>query len=928
MQVHTFSGGCQGHPAITVLTDGKIVVTWHGKGATAEKGIWGRMFLVDGPPAGPVFHVNESAEDLQEAPAIAALSNGGFVIAWQEGGDDGTSADGSERGVYARLFNNSGQPSGNRFPVNSYTANDQKSADVAALNNGAFVVVWQSGENWDDGPDGSRGGIVFQLFGASGEKTGDEQIANSETDLDQMDPAVASLSDGSFVITWSSDEQDGSGLGIFGQRFDGSGNKDGLEFQINETTQHHQSSSDIAVFEDGEFAVVWRSIINPSPNIQRIYGRLYTSDGDAADSQFVIGPSVNGDINQAPAVAASEGDEWLVTWHGDSASLFGDNSDHGVLVQKYSGSEPLGETILSHTYMTGSQNYADAAYLPDGRIAVVWISYWQDGDCGGIYLQYLSADGEKIYPGPCTPQCDGKECGENGCGGFCGSCDDDVECTEDSCMDGSCTHSISQMYCLIDEVCVSSGTVNPLSSCDYCAPLSSPESWSTREDGYICGADMVCFQGSCCDVGANCEGKDCGDDGCGGICGECDPGQYCIKATCPPPGQQCDDGNEQIWDGCTNGEVTEFAVEIQASPGNVSAGTLSNKGFAIVYRAKSGGKPGDYNIAGRIFDSSGKNIKTLIPVNNETDGSQGGPGVVALEDKFFVFWEDSNEGSLGIFARPYDNSGNSLGSQFHVNSDSSGNGPPDATALESGNFIITWWISSSQNSDILGRWFDSDGAPASNSFYVIQKSQEKDAMPSVAPIANANVAIAWIRLNKTTGRGLAIYSRRFDIEGIPLEEPVLIDAFDQVNEPEAVSLPDGGYVVAWSRGSTQDIDLFGQKFTNDGSKSGGQFLINTTTDFNQGGITMAPQPNGFVAFWGSTQVDNGRVYGQLFNSNTGKVGGEFLAHVYIANKQVGPSVSSFSDGSFIVAWISWNQEGILQSAYAQRFDASGQKMYH
>jgi len=36
-----------------------------------------------------------------------------------------------------------------------------------------------------------------------------------------------------------------------------------------------------------------------------------------------------------------------------------------------------------------------------------------------------------------------------------------------------------------------------------------------------CGADQVCFEEQCCDYLANCAGKQCGDDGCGG---ECKPG--------------------------------------------------------------------------------------------------------------------------------------------------------------------------------------------------------------------------------------------------------------------------------------------------------------------------------------------------------------------------------------------------------------------
>ena len=67
----------------------------------------------------------------------------------------------------------------------------------------------------------------------------------------------------------------------------------------------------------------------------------------------------------------------------------------------------------------------------------------------------------------CIPDCDGSECGDDGCGGTCGECD---------------------------------------------------------------GPD-ICEEGLCvCAVEPSCEGKECGDDGCGGSCGACADGLSCVMA--------------------------------------------------------------------------------------------------------------------------------------------------------------------------------------------------------------------------------------------------------------------------------------------------------------------------------------------------------------------------------------------------------------
>jgi len=36
----------------------------------------------------------------------------------------------------------------------------------------------------------------------------------------------------------------------------------------------------------------------------------------------------------------------------------------------------------------------------------------------------------------CTPACDGKQCGDNGCGGTCGACDDGWNCVRGTCEPG------------------------------------------------------------------------------------------------------------------------------------------------------------------------------------------------------------------------------------------------------------------------------------------------------------------------------------------------------------------------------------------------------------------------------------------------------------------------------------------------------------
>ena len=90
----------------------------------------------------------------------------------------------------------------------------------------------------------------------------------------------------------------------------------------------------------------------------------------------------------------------------------------------------------------------------------------------------------------CQPNCDNKDCGDDGCGGSCGSCKDNELCKNSKC------------------------------STNTCQP--------------------------------NCDNKDCGDDDCGGSCGSCKDNELCKNSKCietlKPPYYKADlsQGDDQI----------------------------------------------------------------------------------------------------------------------------------------------------------------------------------------------------------------------------------------------------------------------------------------------------------------------------------------------------------------------------------------------
>ena len=110
------------------------------------------------------------------------------------------------------------------MPSSSWSYEPEISANDAEL----FVVVWQS-----EGQDGDQGGVFAQRFDAGGARQGGEFRVNSYTVAAQGASDVAMGPAGGFIAVWQSYGQDGNDFGIFGRRHIGSGSPQATEFQVN-----------------------------------------------------------------------------------------------------------------------------------------------------------------------------------------------------------------------------------------------------------------------------------------------------------------------------------------------------------------------------------------------------------------------------------------------------------------------------------------------------------------------------------------------------------------------------------------------------------------------------------------------------------------------------------------------------------------------
>eukprot|EP00817_Percolomonadidae_sp_ATCC50343_P005827 CAMPEP_0117424352 /NCGR_PEP_ID=MMETSP0758-20121206/4790_1 /TAXON_ID=63605 /ORGANISM="Percolomonas cosmopolitus, Strain AE-1 (ATCC 50343)" /LENGTH=372 /DNA_ID=CAMNT_0005208083 /DNA_START=504 /DNA_END=1619 /DNA_ORIENTATION=+ len=265
-QVNTYITDKQARPTVSAFNNNGFVVTWRSyEQDGSDYGIYGQLFNGTGVKMGEEFQVNNYTSGDQSIPSMSVFSNDDFIVVWHSNGQDG-----SNYGVFGRLFNGTGAKKGEEFQVNSHTSNSQSQPSVSVFPNNDFVVTWHSHHQ-----DGSSFGVYGQLFNRNGTKIGNEFPVNTYIIGEQSYPSVSVLPNNNFVVTWMSNIQNGLGFGIYGQLFNGTGGKIGEEFQVNNFTSGDQTHPSVSSYPDGNFIVTWQSDGQDGGDIG-VFGRLYS----------------------------------------------------------------------------------------------------------------------------------------------------------------------------------------------------------------------------------------------------------------------------------------------------------------------------------------------------------------------------------------------------------------------------------------------------------------------------------------------------------------------------------------------------------------------------------------------------------------------------------------------------------------------------
>ena len=360
--VNTTTDGQQHNPAVAALTDGRFVITWSDFGASADDAggsVRGQIFNANGTKSGSEFLVNTTTAGIQTSPVVSALSEGAFVVVW-------VSINGLE--VMGQIYDSDGNKSGSEFKINA--GGNQVHPIVTALADGRFVVAWSDGSG---SMDNSPYGVHAQIFGADGNTVGSEFLANTQTIGSQQFPAITALANGGFVIAWINTMGSPS---VMAQIFDEDGNKVDSAKLVS-TVISGQDAPSLIGLADGRFVIFWKVVGSTTT----IYGKLYNADGSTPGTTFVVSDKAVSDAGSPvpDLVGALSDGRFVVAWT-DWSQTGADTSDAAIRAQIYNpDGTKSGAELVVNTTVAGPQLWPSLSVLPGDNVVIAWTDISQTG---------------------------------------------------------------------------------------------------------------------------------------------------------------------------------------------------------------------------------------------------------------------------------------------------------------------------------------------------------------------------------------------------------------------------------------------------------------------------------------------------------------------------------------------------------------------
>jgi len=371
----TFSPSAQEEPAIAIARDGSFAVVWSSRRQQQGRyGVYAQRFDPRGVAIGEETALNLWTRSHATAPTIDFAPDGGAWAAWQSAGQDGWGG-----AIIARRFGPDFAGS-SEILVNERTEGEQRGPVLAALPDGGAVVAWETSAprgvqrvalrllapdgsartaEFDAGiadgarlatpsiavrPDGSFAvacsafegeralGVRVRVFAPDGAPGAEERLLTAPGAITPVEPSIGASAEG-FVIAWHDVLESEFGYDILAARLDESGRPLGEPVLVNTRRAGLQNGAAVAVAPDGAVSIAFNAADESGTGV---FVREFSAGLRAPAPESRLTSRTHGEQAMREAAGtrrlgvAPDG-ALLCAWQGDAG--FGDSSAANVTVR-------------------------------------------------------------------------------------------------------------------------------------------------------------------------------------------------------------------------------------------------------------------------------------------------------------------------------------------------------------------------------------------------------------------------------------------------------------------------------------------------------------------------------------------------------------------------------------------------------------------
>lgn len=956
-----FDTGEQLLPSVTGLSDGGYVISWANGATAATPGTVIKQYDYMDTVVKSATVINTYSAS--GTPKVIALNDGGYAVidAEDSGNGDVTLKTYSAGGVenisiaqvngtatggqyqadvaegldgslfvvyrddynvnsYGQIYNSSGtlvQPDfqlGTTGVVNPH---------VIGLSNGNFAVTWQ-----DTGSNGTD--IFVRLFDPNDVASAAAAVQINTIDAgEQINPQIAALSNGNFVVVWEGPDNLGD---VFARIFDASGVAVGPEFTVNQTIANEQNFAGVTGMDDGSFVVTWKSDTGTDTDI---YQKRFNADGSTyGDFNTVYGTSGGETLfgtSGYDVIEALEGDDVITSSSGQD-TIYG-GSGHDTI--DYSAATEAVNIDLSMSMADKGVDGFDT--LTD--IEAVRGSNFGDTVVGDYQDNFVNARGgnDTLFGG------DGNDTLLGGAGNddlFGESGNDDLQGSDgdDLIFGGLGADAISTGNGL-DVVKYVDGNDSNATDMDVISDFTSGSDVFHLENGghlsFHGDLGDLSLQGTLNDMIAYVEGEGTVLAGVLVIFNDGVNTYLYAKVSAP---EDSYNGFLVQMTGLPTLVAGDFnltgdgGAEITLT-GSASADTLVGSASEEVLL----GLDGDDTLIGDLGDDvliGGQGTDVAVFANDPSAYKVGLEGAaVTVEDIASPLpSSDGNDMLVGVENMFFEVGGTVANQRTFTLSDLSEDlvntietgfqTTPDVAVLREGGYVIVYeGVNGSSDSAVYFRIYDETGAPGPE-LELISNATYQTGSTRVASMEDGGFVVTWVE--GTGANGNDVFVGVYDEFGSPVANypgPVNVGVINQAAEQHTITvagLNDGGFVVTW----TEDLDIKGRRFFYDGSDSG-EFIVANSADEEDGSEVVALDNGGFAVIWQSDDYTDISYKMTIYDDTNTPVASNIVVEAQSIHDVSSRDITVLANGNILVVGVAEKTGDGNEDAVASIYDASG-----